>query len=82
MSAMRELIACSQFTALNGASSAIHNMAAAYNAETKEARIYTEFERVDERVIADSLRNKGIGSVIIDSFSSEAPYVQYLLATA
>ena len=64
-------MACCQFTALNGASSAIHNMTAAYNAETKEARIYTEFERMDEKVIEDSLRNKGIGSVIIDSFSSE-----------
>ena len=49
----------------------MHHVTAAYNIQTKEARIYAEFERVGEKVIEDNMKNMGAGSIVIDSFSSE-----------
>ena len=70
MHVMGEIIACNAFTSLNKKPFAIYFMAAAYNTETKDARIYAEFERVSKRVIDHQLQTMGAGSVVIDSFSS------------
>jgi len=67
---MGEIIACNAFTSLNKKSFSIYFMVAAYNAETKDARIYAESERVSERIIDHQLQTMGAGSVVIDSFSS------------
>jgi hypothetical protein len=67
----REIISHSHFTATNGKHFLIHNMTAAYNAQTKEARIYAEFERVGENVIEDNMQALGAVSALIDSFSSD-----------
>ena len=67
---MGEIIACNAFTSLNKKTFSIYFMAAAYNAETKDARIYAESERVSERIIDHQLQTMGAGSVVIDSFSS------------
>jgi hypothetical protein len=45
-------------------------MTAAYNVQTKEARIYAEFERVGENVIEDNMYTLRAAGVRIDSFSS------------
>jgi hypothetical protein len=45
-------------------------MTAAYNVQTKEARIYVECERMNEKIIEESMCSMGAGSVIIDSLSS------------
>ena len=68
--AMRGINAIDQFTTTNGRQFPIHNMTSAYNIQTKEARIYAEFERVDEKIIEDNMQTMGVGSVVIDSFSS------------
>ena len=68
--AMRGIISHSHFTATNGKHFPIHNMTAAYNGHTKEARIYAEFERVGENVIEDNMHTLGARTIVIDSFSS------------
>jgi hypothetical protein len=68
---MREIISHSHFTATNGKHFPIHNMTAAYNEQTKDARIYAEFERVGENVVEDNMHTFGAGTVFIDSFSSD-----------
>jgi hypothetical protein len=65
------IAACTQFISARGKQYEVHHVTAAYNIQTKEARIYAEFERVSEKVIEDNMKNMGAGSVVIDSFSSE-----------
>jgi len=67
---MRNIIACKDFSGYNGKTFQIEFMQAAYNVQTKEARIYAEFERVREDVISDNLQRMGAASIVIDSFSS------------
>jgi hypothetical protein len=68
--AIQGIAACTQFISARGKHYEVHHVTAAYNIQTKEARIYAEFERVSEKVIEDNMKNMGAGSVVIDSFSS------------
>lgn len=67
---MRNIIACKDFSGYNGKTFQIWFMQAAYNVQTKETRIYAEFERVNKDVIRDNLQRMGAASIVIDSFSS------------
>jgi hypothetical protein len=69
--ALRKIISCPNFVSVNGGVYAVFNMTAAYNAGTEEARIYSEFARVDENVIEYNMTRMGAKSIVIDSFSSD-----------
>ena len=68
---MAELIACDKFVSVNQREFTIYRMLAAYNCQTKDARIYAEFDRVYEKTIEEHMNHMGAGSVIIDSFPKE-----------
>ena len=67
--AMREIIALTKFTSIRGAEYPIHSMTAAYNVQTKDARIYAEFERTTVKIIEEDLDSKRVGSVDVITFS-------------
>ncbi len=52
------------------AGGAVFSVTAAYNSRTKEARIYAEFERIEQRVFENQLVGLGAVSILIDAFSS------------
>jgi hypothetical protein len=68
-------IAADQFVNLNtfrgvdGRDYSIRKIVCAYNASTKDARIYMEIERVPEAVLYSYMDSIGIKSIRIDSFS-------------
>jgi hypothetical protein len=68
---IRDLIACGEFISASGAHFPVHGMTAAYNSQTKEAMIYAEFTRVDEKVVEENMTRMGALSVVINSFSKE-----------
>ena len=68
---MNDIVSHGKFISANEREVPIHRMLAAYNVETKEARIYAEFDRIDEKLVEEHLHNMGAGSVIIDTFSKE-----------
>lgn len=68
--AVHGITAYPRFISPKGKCYNVHNVTAAYNVHTKEARIYAEFDRVSEKVIEDNMEKMGAGSIIIDSFSS------------
>lgn len=69
--AVHGITAYPRFISPKGKRYNVHNVTAAYNVHTKEARIYAEFDRVSKKVIEDNMEKMGAGSIIIDSFSSE-----------
>lgn len=69
--AIRDIIACNSFSSTDGRKFQIHSMIAAYNSNTRDARIYTEFERTREEIVCEHLQNMGAESISIDAFSSE-----------
>jgi hypothetical protein len=71
MEVLKDVTTCCQFIASNGKSFAIHSMTAAYNLNTKDTRIYAEFERMGENVVEDNMRKMGAGSFRIDTFSKD-----------
>jgi hypothetical protein len=71
MEVLKDVTTCGQFIASNGKSFAIHSMTAAYNLNTKDTRIYAEFERMGENVVEDNMCKMGAGSIVIDSFPSD-----------
>jgi hypothetical protein len=66
---MKEIIALEKFTAKRGQEYPIHSMTAAYNVQTKEARIYAECERVSESTIEAVLESMGGKTVKVITFS-------------
>ena len=66
MSDMIKVIESDSFAA----DGAVFSVTAAYNSRTKEARIYAEFERIEQRVFENQLVGLGAGSILIDAFSS------------
>ena len=66
MGNMIKVIECESFTAGNG----VFSITAAFNNTTKEARIYAEFERIEQRVLENHLAGLGAASIVIDAFSS------------
>ena len=68
---LKSVTTCGQFVASNGKPFAIHSMTAAYNMNTKDTRIYAEFERMGENVVEDNMRKMGAGSFRIDTFSKD-----------
>jgi hypothetical protein len=68
---LKAITSCGQFTASNGKAFAVHSMIAAYNIQTKDARIYAEFERMGENVVYGNMSEMGARTIIIDSFSSD-----------
>jgi len=62
---------CKQFISVSGKIYPIQTITAAYNEQTKETRIYAEFERTREKIIDENMQRMGAVSISIKTFSPE-----------
>ena len=57
-----------QIERFRGGYYSINYIVSAYNASTKDTRVYLESERLPEQALLDFLDSYGAGSVVVDSF--------------